>query len=108
MSEQEPAPAALDLDTHVRELIAQVAELREETAQLRDETAALRTRAEEAEARLAAQDARSDELRSGLWEARRLNLRIAELTDVVTELVLPLHDRELDASVLQTLRPDTQ
>ena len=42
-----------------------------------------------------------------LHEARRLNLRIAELTDLVTELVLPLHDREIDPALLDRLRPDT-
>jgi hypothetical protein len=47
------------------------------------------------------------ELREGLHEERRLSLRIAELTDLVTELVLPLHDREIDPTVLETLRPDT-
>ena len=47
------------------------------------------------------------ELRSGLLEARRLNLRIAELTDVVTEIVLPLHDRDIDARKLDSLAADT-
>ena len=47
------------------------------------------------------------ELRQGLLEARRLNLRIAELTDVVTEIVLPLHDREIDATKLDSLAADT-
>ena len=46
-------------------------------------------------------------LRDGLHEARRLNLRIAELTDLVTEIVLPLHDREIDPAKLQALAPDT-
>lgn len=46
-------------------------------------------------------------LEEGLHEARRLNLRIAELTDVVTELVLPLHDREIDPERLARLAPDT-
>jgi uncharacterized coiled-coil DUF342 family protein len=47
------------------------------------------------------------ELGDGLHEARRLNLRIAELTDLVTELVLPLHDREIDPALLRSLRPET-
>lgn len=50
---------------------------------------------------------RLDVLEEGLHEARRLNLRIAELTDVVTELVLPLHDREIDPEHLARLAPDT-
>src|SRR3712207_7087184 len=46
--------------------------------------------------RLSAQEARLAELRDDVLEARLLNVRIAELTDVVTELVLPLHQREID------------
>lgn len=49
---------------------------------------------------------RIEELDDGLLEARRLSLRIAELADVVTELVLPLHDRDIDATALRALRPD--
>lgn len=41
-------------------------------------------------------------LDSDLDEARRLNVRLAELTDLVTEVVLPLHDREID---IERLRP---
>jgi hypothetical protein len=95
------APAALELAGQVRALM-------EEIASLREETAALRSRAEAAEGRLAALDVRSGELQDGLTEARRLNIRVAELTDVVTELVLPLHDREIDAARLLSLRPDTR
>ena len=47
------------------------------------------------------------ELPEGLLEARRLNLRLAELTDLVTELVLPLHDRDIDRTALERLAPDT-
>jgi hypothetical protein len=47
------------------------------------------------------------ELEDAIFEARRLNLRIAELTDVVTELVLPLHDRDIDPAALQRLGADT-
>ena len=41
-------------------------------------------------------------LDADLDEARRLNVRLAELTDLVTEVVLPLHDREID---IERLRP---
>ena len=94
------APAALELREQVRALTTEIERLREEATRLS-------ARAEAAEARLAALDARCDELDSGLAESRRLNLRVAELTDVVTELVLPLHDRELDGAALAALRPDT-
>jgi len=49
---------------------------------------------------------RVDLLEDGLHEARRLNLRIAELTDLVTEVVLPLHDREIDADRFAAVHPD--
>ena len=122
------APAALELP-------GRVAALTEENARLRDLAQALEqrlgdaegriaaagTRAADAEARLADAEARAAdaerrtaaleeqlaELRDGLHESRRLNLRVAELTDLVTELVLPLHDREIDPAVLTRLRPDT-
>ena len=100
------APAALELAGQVQAQWTEIAALREETASLREETAALRARAEEAEGRLAALDVRSGDLHDGLAEARRLNIRVAELTDVVTELVLPLHDRDIDAARLLALRPD--
>ncbi|MDT7741696.1 MAG: hypothetical protein QOE59_774 [Actinomycetota bacterium] len=48
-----------------------------------------------------------EDLDEGLHEARRLNVRIAELTDIVTELVLPLHDREIDAERLRPLSAET-
>jgi chromosome segregation ATPase len=48
-----------------------------------------------------------EELDEGLHEARRLNVRIAELTDIVTELVLPLHDREIDAERLRPVNAET-
>jgi hypothetical protein len=50
---------------------------------------------------------RLDVLEDGLHEARRLNLRIAELTDVVAEVVLPLHDRDIDPAAIDRLRADT-
>ena len=86
------APAALELAGQVRALTHEVD--------------SLRTRAESAEARLAALEVRSGELHEGLAESRRLNARVADLTDVVTELVLPLHDREIDAAALRSLRPE--
>ena len=57
--------------------------------------------------RLDALEARATTLEAGLHEARRLNLRIAELTDLVTEVVLPLHDRDIDASRFDALATDT-
>ena len=59
------------------------------------------------EARLDEVSGRVADCEEGLHEARRLNLRIAELTDVVTEIVLPLHDRDIDPESLQRLAPDT-
>jgi uncharacterized protein involved in exopolysaccharide biosynthesis len=47
-------------------------------------------------------------LTDDVHEARRLNLRVAQLTDLVTELVLPLHDRDIDPAVFDTLADDTQ
>jgi predicted nuclease with TOPRIM domain len=94
------APAALELEGEATRLIAENAELRARVERLEQQLGA-------AEERLAGLDARTAALQDGLHEARRLNLRLAELTDVVTELVLPLHDREIDPSVLQRLRPET-
>ncbi|WP_448617608.1 DUF6752 domain-containing protein [Geodermatophilus sp. URMC 65] len=115
------APAALELRGRLEGLTAETATLREATAALRrqveelsaglaavrEEAVALRTRADRIDARLSAAEVRDEELTGGLEEARRLNLRVAELVDLVTELVLPLHDREIDAAVLGRLRPDT-
>lgn len=50
---------------------------------------------------------RLDVLEDGLHEARRLNLRVAELTDVVAEVVLPLHHRDIDPAAVERLRGDT-
>ena len=50
---------------------------------------------------------RIEELDDGLLEARRLSLRIAELADVVTEVVLPLHDRDIDPARFEKLPADT-
>jgi len=80
-------------------------------ADLQVETAALRSRLDEAHLRIDEAQGRLDEalprLTDGLLEERRLNLRIAELTDLVTEIVLPLHDRDIDPQALQRLAPDT-
>jgi hypothetical protein len=80
-------------------------------ADLQVENAALRARLDEAHLRLDEEHGRLDEalprLADGLLEERRLNLRIAELTDLVTEIVLPLHDRDIDPQHLQRLAPDT-
>jgi len=114
------APAALELRQQVEALSAETVSLRAEIATLRgqvevlsaglaevrEDAAGLRSRAEAVDARLAAAEETNDGLRDGLEEARRLNLRVAELVDLVTELVLPLHDREIDPAVLGRLRPD--
>lgn len=50
---------------------------------------------------------RIEELDDGLLESRRLSLRIAELADVVTEVVLPLHDRDIDPARFEKLPADT-
>jgi len=85
----------------VRRVLAPAAlEFGGELSRLRTERGLLHERVQELENQVAV-------LQEGLHEARRLNLRIAELTDLVTELVLPLHDREIDPAVLQRLRPDT-
>lgn len=80
-------------------------------ADLQVETAALRARLDEAHLRIDEAQGRLDDalprLTEGLLEERRLNLRIAELTDLVTEIVLPLHDRDIDPQSLQRLAPDT-
>ncbi len=101
------APAALELQ-------GRVAELARENAALRAAVERLESQVHVAEERLARTEPRMEELsrqitdfREGMHEARRLNLRVAELTDLVTELVLPLHDRQIDPSVLRRLRPDT-
>jgi predicted nuclease with TOPRIM domain len=80
-----------------------------EVALLRDELAALQdTVARQGEdlARLEGERdrlaQRVEVLDADLDEARRLNVRLAELTDLVTEVVLPLHDREID---IERLRP---
>lgn len=97
------APAAL-------ELAGKVDHLDEENDRLRARVEEVEQQVRSLEQRLADLDQGAQqlrELREGLHEERRLSLRIAELTDLVTELVLPLHDREIDPAVLESLRPDT-
>jgi predicted nuclease with TOPRIM domain len=102
------APAALELDGKIQELREENRVLREELRELRElhELKELHGRVDGVERRMDLLDERNAVLTDGLQESRRLNLRIAELADVVTELVLPLHDREIDAGALRSLRPD--
>jgi predicted nuclease with TOPRIM domain len=85
-----------------RVVTPEVALLRDELAELRDAVARQGddlARLEGERDRLAR---RVEVLDADLDEARRLNVRLAELTDLVTEVVLPLHDREID---IDRLRP---
>ncbi|WP_156036230.1 DUF6752 domain-containing protein [Blastococcus sp. URHD0036] len=124
------APAGLELEGQLRGLQDEFDRLRAEDEQLRRENAELLDRLLATERRLAELEERAgrtercldgpadardgglvaevDRLRDGLREERRLHLRVAELTDLVIELVLPLHDREVDPAVLRRLRPDTR
>ncbi|MGY1692178.1 DUF6752 domain-containing protein [Geodermatophilus sp. SYSU D01105] len=114
------APEALEFGGEVRGLLerasaleSEVEALRARVGELEDrqrESADLRDRLTAVEERLGKVDelaALVGTLREGLLEERRLHLRVAELADVVTELVLPLHDREIDPAALARLRPDT-
>jgi predicted nuclease with TOPRIM domain len=103
------APAALELDGKIQELREENRVLRGELAELREvlrELQELHSRVDGVERRMDLLDERNGVLTDGLQESRRLNLRIAELADLVTELVLPLHDRDIDAGALRSLRPD--
>ena len=80
-------------------LLADAGTARDAIAGLQAENRLLQERVEALEARMVPVD-------EDLHEARRLNLRLAELTDIVTELVLPLHDREIDRSKLDSLASD--
>ncbi|PZU44418.1 MAG: hypothetical protein DI571_07505 [Arsenicicoccus sp.] len=108
------APASLELAGELPGLRAELGRLTAENAELRQALDDAREALDDAretlrrvEERVALGEQRDVELDEGLREARRLNLRIAELTDVVTELVLPLHHREVDPAVLARLAPDT-
>jgi hypothetical protein len=85
-----------------------IADLQAEQRALRERLDATLLLAEATEPRVTEALARLDLVEDGLHEARRLNLRIAELTDVVTEIVLPLHHRDIDAGRIADLAPDTQ
>jgi chromosome segregation ATPase len=85
-----------------RAVTPEVALLREELAGLRDEVARLGDEVAALAAEREKLAERVEVLDSDLDEARRLNVRLAELTDLVTEVVLPLHDREID---IERLRP---
>jgi len=76
-------------------------------ADLQVEQKALRDRLDQTLLLAEAHIPRLERLEDGLLEERRLNLRIAELTDVVTEIVLPLHDRDIDPKKLESLAADT-
>lgn len=116
------APAGLELEGQLASLREEFADLRAADEELRAELALERERTRELTERLTrleevlgGPDGQSlrelatevARLREGLHEERRLQLRVAELTDLVTELVLPLHDREIDPAALRRLRPDT-
>jgi len=101
--------ADLQVETTALRSLLDEAHLRLDEAHLRLDEANLRLG--EAHLRIDEEHGRLDEalprLSEGLLEERRLNLRIAELTDLVTEIVLPLHDRDIDPQHLQRLAPDT-
>lgn len=94
------APAALQME-------AELPSMREELRLLHEQVAELRSHNEQLVKLVGELEQRTAELGRGLHEERRLSLRVAEVTDLVTELVLPLHDREIDPAALQRLRPDT-
>ena len=64
--------------------------------QVRQRVRETRAYHESLRARIAALEARVEELDGELMESRQLNRRIAELTDVVVELLVPLQDRDED------------
>ena len=72
--------------------------VRARAGQALDAVARARSRAggpnQRTEARLDRLSARIDELEAEVQECRRLNRRLAELTDVVEELLLPLEQRD--------------
>lgn len=114
------APGALELPS----VAAEVRQLRSDLAHAEQRAERAEARVESLEQRLSEQSERVDRagdgvraleqrldefqawVRGDLQESRRLNIRVAELTDVVTELVLPLHDRELQPEAIRALRPE--
>lgn len=77
-------------------LLSDVRVLRGEIAELQSQVGALRTELDSVRTRTDAHEEEVD-------ETRRLSARVAEVTDLVTEVVLPLHDREID---VRRLRPE--
>jgi hypothetical protein len=76
-------------------------------ADIQVEQRSLRARLDKTLLLAEANEVRVRDVELGLVEERRLNLRIAELTDLVTEVVLPLQDRDIDPEKLKNLAPDT-
>ncbi|MDL5154664.1 DUF6752 domain-containing protein [Actinomycetospora termitidis] len=70
-------------------LLSDIRILRAELADLQQRADGLREESERLRGRVEALDVDID-------EGRRLSARVAEVTDLVTEVVLPLHDREID------------
>ena len=83
----------------VRRVAPTVMESVEDVPRLRADVAALRQQVKQLRARVG-------ELDEEVQEARRLNRRLAELTDVVQELLLPIsqRDEERVAEVLERYR----
>lgn len=77
-------------------LLSDVRTMRDQIAELHRRTDALQSELDEVRARTDAHEGEVD-------ENRRLSARVAEVTDLVTEVVLPLHDREVD---VRRLRPE--
>lgn len=86
----------------------EVPELAGEVEQLRAALEECRSRIERSESRVEALEQRLRDVHEDGQESRLLNIRVAELTDVVTELVLPLHDRDVNPDALRALRPETR
>lgn len=62
--------------------------------QVRERVRATRAYNETLRARITALEEKVEQLDGELMESRQLNRRIAELTDVVVELLVPLQDRD--------------
>ncbi len=92
------------LVSEVGRLAGALERAREDRDGLREQVSELRGQIKVLSGRLDGAHKDAEELAGGLHEARRLNLRVAELTDLVTELVLPLHNRDID---IERLRPHT-
>ncbi|TQN41514.1 hypothetical protein FHU33_0882 [Blastococcus colisei] len=88
------------------DLLADATTAREGISGLQTENRRLQSENRQLQDRVQALETRVARLDEELHESRRLNLRLAELTDVVSELVLPLHNRDIDRSKLDALAPD--